>query len=71
MSGYDAVILATLAGFILLAYVLLAPVYRFLKREERLSKDWTPEKLAARSRETKPSGDGAPREGDPTVQDLG
>jgi hypothetical protein len=69
MSGYDAVILATLAGFFLLAYVLLAPVYRFLKREERLSKEWTPEKLAARTRKTT-SGDGAPKEGDPTAEDL-
>ena len=48
MSGYDLIILATIAGFFLLAYLLLAPVYRFLKREERVSRQWTAESLAKR-----------------------
>lgn len=62
MSGYDLVILATVSGFFLLAYLLLAPVYRFLKREERVSRDWTVESLAERSR--KASGNGKPSEDD-------
>ena len=53
MSSYDAIILAALFGFFLLAYVLLAPVYRFLKREEQISKQWTPEALAERMYETR------------------
>ena len=48
MDVYDAVIISVLFGFFLLAYLLLAPVYRFLQREERISKQWTPEALAAR-----------------------
>lgn len=66
MSGYDAVIIATLAGFLLLAYLLLAPVYRFLKREERASRDWTAESLARRTYDAK-SGNGAPKEDDPAL----
>ncbi len=45
-----AAVLATI-GFFLLAFILLYPVWRFLNREEELSKDWTPEELARRSRE--------------------
>lgn len=66
MSGYDAVIIATLAGFLLLAYLLLAPVYRFLKREERASRDWTPEALARRAYDAKPEN-GSPKDDDPAV----
>lgn len=63
MSSYTAVILASLFGFIFLAYILLAPVNRFLKREEQISKDWTPEALAARARRVA-SGNGEPTEDD-------
>lgn len=51
MSIYDVVILVALFGFIALAFVLLAPVYLFLKREEKISEGWTPETLAARTRD--------------------
>ena len=67
MSNYDIVILVVLVGFIALAFILLAPVYLFLKREEKVSERWTPETLASRMREkTGPngSGDEADEEGD-------
>lgn len=41
MDYYTVVILLTLVGFLALAFVLLAPVYRFLKRQERLGEEWT------------------------------
>lgn len=58
MDTYDAVILLTLVGFIALAAMLLVPVYRFLKREERASQRWTPEALARQQRQQPPSANG-------------
>ena len=52
------VIAGTFFGFIALAFVLLYPVYRFMRRQERLADDWTPDALARRHRAA--SGDGAP-----------
>lgn len=51
MSTYDLVIIGTLIGFLTLAFLLLAPVYLFLEREEEASKKWTKEQLAKRRRE--------------------
>ena len=45
------VIAGTFFGFLLLAFVLLYPVYRFLRRQERLADDWTPQAVARRTRE--------------------
>ncbi|MEX0748174.1 MAG: hypothetical protein WD275_09265 [Rhodothermales bacterium] len=45
MTEYTLVIILTLVGFIALAAILLVPVYRFLKREERESRQWTREEL--------------------------
>lgn len=45
------VIAGTFFGFILLAFVLLYPVYRFMRRQERLADDWTPQAVARRTRE--------------------
>ena len=56
------VIAVTFVGFVALAFVLLYPIYRFLRREERVSGDWTPDAVARRQRPdagTGPSGDGA------------
>lgn len=39
--NYTLVILGTLIGFILLAALLLVPIYLFLKREEKESEKWT------------------------------
>ena len=53
MEGYNwtLIILATTVGFFALATILLFPVYLFLRREEDLSKGWTPEALARRQRQ--------------------
>lgn len=59
MSGYAPLILATLVGFFVLAYVLLAPVYKFLERERQASKEWTPERIAERLQERRASTNGA------------
>ena len=68
MDTYDLVIIATLVGFLAVAFLLLAPVYRFLKREEEASKAWTPEEVARRRRARPPSGDGAGGEGEQDEQ---
>lgn len=59
MGSYSLLILATLVGFFALAYVLLAPVYRFLEREQQASKEWTPERIAERLKERGASSNGA------------
>lgn len=64
MDIYTVVIVATLVGFFLLAFLLLAPVYRFLKREEQASKHWTKESLARRHRESQPGANGAAKKED-------
>jgi hypothetical protein len=48
MEPYYPFILAALFGFILLAFLLLTPVYLFLDREEKASRHWTEEALARR-----------------------
>lgn len=58
MGEYSVLILVTLVGFIGLAYILLAPVYRFLDREQEASKRWTPERIAERLREREASHNG-------------
>jgi len=55
MGEYGTVILLTFFGFLALAAILLVPVYRFLKREEKLSRRWTPEALARRTHQ-QPNG---------------
>ena len=52
------VIAGTFLGFLALAFLLLFPVYRFLTREEKTSKDWTDDAIARRQR--RPTGDDAP-----------
>lgn len=54
----EAIILATLVGFCTLAFLLLAPIYLFLNREEEASKKWTKQELARRLREREPSSNG-------------
>jgi hypothetical protein len=49
MGEYGTVILLTFIGFVTLAAILLVPVYRFLKREEKLSERWTKEALARKA----------------------
>ena len=47
VDGYTIIILLTLLGFLALAAMLLVPVYRFLRREERASRRWMPDEPAA------------------------
>lgn len=51
MSTYTLVIIGTLIGFLTLAFLLLAPVYLFLEREEEASQKWTKEYLDKQRRE--------------------
>ena len=60
------IIALTFVGFIALAFVLLYPVYRFMRGQEDLSDDWTPDALARRQREA--PGDGAPRDRSETAR---
>lgn len=48
MTDYNLIILLTLVGFLALAAVLLVPVYRFLRREEEASDEWTIRELRRR-----------------------
>jgi len=60
MDLYTIVILLTFFGFVALAAALLVPVYLFLKREERVSNNWTPEQLARRQQGRRPPANGSP-----------
>jgi hypothetical protein len=53
------VAIAAAVGFMLLAFVLLYPVWRFLNREEEVSRHWTAETLARNNYLTPQGGDGA------------
>jgi len=43
--NYTYVIVGTTIGFIVLAAILLVPIYNFLKKEERASEKWTQEEI--------------------------
>jgi len=62
---YLPIIVGTLVGFGLLAAALLVPVYRFLERERKVAKKWTPEALAKRMQERETSANGTPTEAEP------
>lgn len=64
MGEYFPLILATLVGFTLLAYLLLAPVASFLDREREASKEWTPDRIAERLREREADHNGAQSDDD-------
>ncbi len=57
------VVAATFIGFVALAFLLLFPVYRFLRRQESMSDDWTAEAIARRQRQAQAGTDGAPNPG--------
>src|SRR5690606_9698632 len=48
MDEYGLIIVLALIGFIVVAALVLYPVYKFLLRQEEISRDWTEEKLAER-----------------------
>lgn len=58
MDFYSVLIVFTLVGFSLLAFMLLWPVYQFLEREQEASEQWTKEALAKRLREKQASTNG-------------
>lgn len=60
MGPYFPIIVLTTVLFLLLAAVLLVPVYRFLKREEEASKRWTKESLDRQRREREQSNGSPP-----------
>lgn len=59
-STIYVIIAGAFFGFIALAFVLLYPVYRFMRRQEEIADDWTVDALTRRQREA--GGDGAPPE---------
>ncbi|HYE97137.1 MAG TPA: hypothetical protein VD962_13095 [Rubricoccaceae bacterium] len=65
MVEYLPAIAAAFFGFVALAFLLLFPVHRFLRREERAAEDWTKEAIARRQRREEPAGDGRPGEPPP------
>lgn len=52
---YLPIILGTLIGFGILAALLLVPVSRFLDREQEVAEEWTPEMIAERLQQRKPT----------------
>jgi hypothetical protein len=69
---YLPLIVGTIVGFGLLAAALLVPVYRFLERERKVAKKWTPEALAERMRERqKTATNGVDAEADSSVSSDG
>ena len=51
------VITGSIVGFLVLAFILLYPVHRFLNREEHTSRSWTQDEIARRQQRF---GDGSP-----------
>lgn len=51
MDIYTVVIVITFVAFVTLAALLLFPVYFFLKREEKVSEEWTPDAISRRMEE--------------------
>jgi membrane protein implicated in regulation of membrane protease activity len=53
------VAVAAVVGFLVLAFILLYPVWRFLNREEELSRRWTQDEIARWQARQQHLGDGA------------
>lgn len=56
---------ATVVGFGLLAFLVLWPFARLIRKQAEEAEHWTPEALARRSRPGPGEGDGAPSETPP------
>lgn len=67
MDEITLVIIITFVGFVTLAAILLVPVYRFLRREEKVSRKFTREAIARRNPATPPNG----QDGDDESQSFG
>ncbi|MEM8599794.1 MAG: hypothetical protein AAGF99_07730 [Bacteroidota bacterium] len=59
MDSIYVIMLVTLVGFFLLAYILLYPFYKLIKNAQRREADWTVDAIARRTRESRAGGDGA------------
>ncbi|MEL6445208.1 MAG: hypothetical protein AAF089_15055 [Bacteroidota bacterium] len=59
MDSIYVIMLVTLVGFFLLAYILLYPFYKLIKNEQRREADWTVDAIARRTRQSRAGGDGA------------
>lgn len=68
---YLPIIVGTIVGFGLLAAVLLVPVYRFLEREKKVAKKWTPEALAERMQERRGTNGTEPEAADDASDGAG
>ena len=71
---YLVIIVGTLVGFCALAWLLLAPIWRFLDREEKVSDQWTKDVLARRRRRQENGhgnghGDNRPPDDEPAPED--
>ena len=63
-SDFYIAIAVAFVGFFVLAFVLLFPVYRFMKREEERSEAWTDSAIANRRRQALEKAERASAEGD-------
>ena len=61
MEEYLDIILLTFFGFLFLAFILLAPVYVFLRRERRRGDQLTQDLTGGKLRGPSASSNGAPR----------
>lgn len=52
------VIFGSVVGFLVLAFILLYPVLRFINREEEASREWTPDEIARAARRHRHGGNG-------------
>lgn len=62
-SGVFLIILLSFFGFLLLAFILLFPISRFLDREKKEAQQWTDEAIARRQQRDEPMENGAEEEG--------
>lgn len=65
MLEYLDVILLTFFGFLLLAFILLAPVYVFLRRERRRGDQLTQDLIGSKLRGPSAASNGAPHPDEP------
>lgn len=63
-STYYVAIAVAFFGFVALAFVLLFPIYRFIRREEQRSTAWTPPALAEQQRRATERAEPAAASGD-------
>lgn len=63
-SDFYIAIAVSFVGFFVLAFVLLFPVYRFMKREEKRSEAWTDHAIAERRKQALERAERASSEGD-------